>query len=97
PLVTGVQTCALPIFPAAAPAKEVKPGAKAVPAAPTKAAQPADDTRLSGPHWAGVKEYLGSKSMDTLVDPFKGNITSFIAMLRARSEERRVGTAGRAR
>ena len=69
--------------PAAAPAKEVKPGAKAVPAGPTKAALPADDTRLSGPHWAGVKEYLGSKSMDTLVDPFKGNITSFIAMLRA--------------
>jgi D-alanyl-D-alanine carboxypeptidase-like protein len=68
------------------PAAEKKAAAKAVvkPAAgptPATTATPAaaSPEKLSGAHW--VAKYPTSRSVDDLIDPFKSNLSSFIAML----------------
>ncbi len=61
--------------PAAAPPVANKP------AAPAPQAAAAGGERLSGAHW--VEKYRTEPTLDLLVEPFKSNISSFIAMLRS--------------
>ena len=84
---------AVPAAPAARPAEmstvekqkaeKPAPPATAGAAPATKAPAKADDPRLSGPHWASVKDYEGSNSLDTLKQPFQANVSRFIDTLRA--------------
>jgi D-alanyl-D-alanine dipeptidase len=67
--------------PAAASKETAKAKSASVAAPAAKATGVATDKKLSGPDW--FKQYPGSDNLDDLVEPFKGNARSFIAMLRA--------------
>jgi D-alanyl-D-alanine dipeptidase len=74
--VPVIKPVAAPVTKPKAASKE-KQAAAAAPAATPKAAT--GDPRLSGAHW--TKQYPGSARVDSLIDPFKNNVITFMGML----------------